>query len=120
MKRMLISVLSVFIIVAWLSSLSGCDESAQDKRKARLVANQNLELKNLLKLRDEQIATLEKELEKCRKERADFELQSGETARKMLELLSETTKELEQLRQENEKLKQQLSELQEKLSQQTN
>ena len=117
MKRILLSILSAFIIAVWLSSLSGCDETAQQKRKARLVANQNLELKNLLKLRDEQIATLEAELEKCRKERADFEFKSGETARKMLELLSETTKELEQLRQENEKLKQQLGELQDKSSQ---
>ena len=114
MKKTSLSIISLLVAVS-LAFLTGCGESAQEQRRTRLIANQNLELKNLVEVRDKQIKELTALLEDCRKERNDAISKSGETATELLNMIAATTAQLEQFRLENEQLKEQIKQLQSQL-----
>ena len=106
-------VVVIFMAAVGILLLTGCQESEGNQiRKARLVANENLELKELLGEKDQQIEGLKKQIEdmeiKSAKEHEEF----GNLTLKTLQMLAESenqnqalTLEIEQLSEELEKLK---------------
>ena len=97
-------------------SLSGCREESGDMslRRARLVGNENIELKKQLKLRDEEIEHQKQLVVQCRKERAKDKKLSGDNAVKLLKHLSESGKQVTALRAENKQLREKIEELEAK------
>ena len=109
MKQIIILTTVSVIAILWGT---GCQESdATQIRRARLVANENLQLKKQLKEKDDQIENLKKEIEKIESEMAQKEEQSGETSLKTLQMLVESEKRAEELAIENRKLKEELEKL---------
>jgi len=105
----------VLLCIAGITVLActGCQESESIQiRRARVVANENIQLKKQLAEKDEQIEALKKDIEKIQLEAAQELENAGEANLKVLKLLlqSETANkalqtEIEKLKAEIEKLK---------------
>ena len=103
MKQVAIILFTVCMIVI---ACAGCRESQSNQiRKARVIANENLQLKKQLEEKDQQIESLKKEIEKIQTEFAQEIEKAGETSIKSMRLVLEVEKNNEALRLEVEKLK---------------
>ena len=100
------------ITVLGLWALSGCQESdASQIRRARLVANENIQLKKQLEEKDQQIEKLKKQILEIEEKTAKSVEQAGNTSIKSMRLLLESEKNNEALILENQKLKEELEKL---------
>lgn len=92
--------------------LAGCQKSdASQIRKARVVANENLQLKKQLAEKDTQIQDLKKQIEGIEAEKAKADEEFGTTTIKTLQMVSETENRNQALTLENEKLKEEIESL---------
>ena len=102
----------IVISVLGILLLAGCQESdASQIRRARVIGNENLQLKQDLAEKDEQIAELKKQIEALEVEKAKVIEQSGETSIKTLRMLLESEKRAEAIVIENRKLEEELEKL---------
>ena len=102
----------LFVSVLGILLLAGCQESdANQIRRARVVGNENLQLKQDMKEKDQQIEDLKKEIEKIETESADAVERAGEMSIKSMRLLLESEKRAEGLLIENRKLEEELEKL---------
>ena len=105
-------VLIILIVLLSVPLLTGCQESqAGQIRRARVIANENIELKQELKEKDEQIADLQKQIEEMEAKSAEQDKKFGETTLKTLKMLSESEVKYQALSAENEKLKEDIKKL---------
>ncbi len=105
---------AIVIVVSVLSVLllTGCQESdAHQIRKARVIGNENLQLKKQLEEKDQQIEELTTQIEALEVEKAKVIEQSGETSIKTLRMLLESEKRAEAIVIENRKLEEELEKL---------
>ena len=106
MKRTIL-LLTLLSAISMTTLLGGCGEenlSAQ-QRKSKLIANDNLKLKNELKVKEKEIQTQEKLVADCKKQNMRDVETNAKTLGKMLEIMAETNIELEKLKVENTALK---------------
>ena len=102
---------TIVLLTALLGTLllAGCQKSDSSQiRKARLVANENLQLKRQLAEKDTQIEDLKKQIEKIEAEKAKADEEFGSTTIKTLQMVAETEKRNQALAEENEKLKKEI------------
>jgi len=103
---------TLFVSVLGVLLLAGCQESdASDIRRARVIGNENLQLKQDLEEKDERIAELTAQIEALELEKAKVIEQSGETSIKTLRMLMESEKRAEAIVIENRKLQAELEKL---------
>ncbi|MDH4202042.1 MAG: hypothetical protein OEV87_04045 [Phycisphaerae bacterium] len=106
--------MTIVVLTAVLGTflLTGCQKSdASQIRKARLVANENLQLKKQLAEKDAQIQDLKKQIEEIEAEKAKADEKFGSTTIKTLQMLAETEDRNQALTLENEKLKEEIESL---------
>lgn len=102
----------MFMAILGILLLAGCQESESSQiRRARLVANENLQLKQNLKEKDKQIEELKTQIETLEVEKAKVIEQSGEASIKTLRMLLESEKRAEAIVIENRKLEEELEKL---------
>ncbi|NLH17091.1 MAG: hypothetical protein GX455_10975 [Phycisphaerae bacterium] len=100
-------------LIFGLGLLVGCQETNESAivKKARLVGQENIELKKQIKKQDQAIQEQKHLLEECRQEMIKSQEDATDTNAKMLEIASKSATEAEELRVENEKLKARILEL---------
>lgn len=100
-------------LIFGLGLLVGCQESNESEivKKARLVGQENIELKKQIKKQEQAIQDQKNLLEECRQEMIKGQEDATDTNAKMLEIASKSATEAEELRVENEKLKARILEL---------
>jgi outer membrane murein-binding lipoprotein Lpp len=106
--------MTIVVLTAVLGTLllAGCQKSETGQiRKARLVANENLQLKKQLAEKDTQIQDLKKQIEEIEVEKAKADEKFGSTTIKTLQMLAETEDRNQALTLENEKLKEEIESL---------
>ena len=106
--------ITVITFVAALSILflAGCQESeAGQTRRARLIANENLQLQEQLTEKNNEIKDLKKLIEEMEAEKAKTHEEFGETITNVMQIATEVEKQNEILLVENEKLKEELKKL---------
>ena len=112
MNRIMIALMAACIV---LVSLTGCQESEGSDtaliQRARLVGNENLQLKKQLEEKDQLIAQLKENIEQLEIDKAEAARKAGDANFRIMQIVAETEKRNDALRQENEKLKNQLEEL---------
>ena len=92
--------------------LAGCQESdATQIRKARVIADENIQLKKQLAEKDARIQDLKKQIEKIETERAKAEEKFGDSTIKTLKMMMETDRKNQALTEENERLKKEIASL---------
>jgi uncharacterized protein YlxW (UPF0749 family) len=107
-----LAVSSVLVIFA------GCQQSQQKQtsdisRKDRLVANENMGLKDELAQCQKEIETQQNLVKQCRQEKETAEQQAGENIKWLMdELPTDLLKQVETLTKENEELSKKIEELQ--------
>ena len=102
----------LFVSVLGILLLVGCQESDSSQiRRARLVATENMQLKQDLEERDQQIEELKAQIEALEAENAKVIEQSGEISIKTLRMLLESEKRAEAIVIENRKLEEELEKL---------
>ena len=103
----------VMVIAAMgLLWLTGCQKSGNTQiRRARLVANENIQLKKQLQDKDKQIEDLKKEIEEVQAKNAKEHEEFGNTTLKTLQMLADIENNNQALTLENEKLKEELEKL---------
>ena len=102
----------LFVSLLGVLLLAGCQESESTQiRRARVVANENLQLKQDLKEKDQQIEELKKQIEEIEAKNAKEHEKFGNTTIKTLQMLSQTENRNQALTLENEKLKEELEKL---------
>ena len=102
----------IVVSVLGILLLAGCQESdASQIRKARLVGTENLQLKQELEKKNQQIEELTAQIEALEVEKAKVIEQSGETSIKTLRMLLESEKRAEAIVIENRKLQEELEKL---------
>jgi hypothetical protein len=119
MKNFAISLLAATLLLSTGVVFTGCEEEATDAstmRKARLVADENIELKRQLAEKDKEIEKQKQLVEQCKQEMSKAQEDSGTAMLQMLQHLAESAKEVEALTQENSKLKERIAELEAKLA----
>ncbi len=116
MRNIAIATVLLVLGTATVISLSGCREESGNMslRKARLVGNENIELKKQLKLRDEEIERQKQLVEQCYADRIKDKDQTGENTINLLKHLSEASMQVTALKAENAQLKEKIKELQAK------
>jgi hypothetical protein len=105
---------TIVLLTAVLGTLvlASCKESdASQIRKARVVANENLQLKKQLTEKDAQIQDLKKQIEKIEAEKAKADEEFGSSTIKTLQMVAETEGRNQALTEENEKLKEEIESL---------
>ena len=109
MKRTIL-LLALSAVISLTMVLAGCGEQnlTAQQRKTKLLANDNLQLKNELKAKDKEIKAQMDLVKDCKKENARAQEASNDTMVKMLQILTDTNIELETLKAENSALKQKL------------
>lgn len=106
-----------FLLLASISLfvLTGCQESeANQIRRARVIANENIQLKKQLAEKDQHIAELNKQIEELNAEIAEKDETFGNTTLRTLQMVSESEKQNQELMLENKKLKAELEKLKNK------
>ena len=108
--------LTIVLMILGLGLLIGCQEQNESDivKKARLVGQENIELKKQVKKQDQAIQEQKDLLEQCRQEVIKGQEESTDTGAKLLEIASNSANETENLRIENEKLKARVQELESK------
>ena len=120
MKRTKLSALPVFVLVALVLFSGSCRESDSiSTKRAQLIANENMELKNQAKSLKQEINKQKKLLAKCEKEKLNIQAEAGEMHMPLFEAISEMGRELEDKKAENKELKEKIAELEAKLAQKT-
>ena len=108
--RQLITILFISALATLL--LTGCQESDSSQiRRARLIATENMQLKQDLEDRDLQIEELKAQIEALELENANVIEQSGEASIKTLRMLLESEKRAEAIVIENRRLEEELEKL---------
>lgn len=105
---------TIVILIAALSILllTGCQGSnASQVRRARLVVDENLQLKKQLEEKNQLIEDLEKQVKEIKLEFAKKKEEFGTTTIKTLKMMAETEKRNRDLLLENAKLKEELEKL---------
>ncbi len=105
---------TIIIVVSILGVLllTGCQESnAGDIQRARVIVDENLQLKQDLEEKDQQIEKLTAQIEALEAKNAEVITQSGETSIKTLRMLLESEKRAEAIVIENRKLEAELEKL---------
>ncbi len=113
MRNVAIATVLLFLGTATVIGLAGCREESADTtlRKARLVGNENIELKKQLKLRDKEIKRQKQLVVQYRANPTkDQELAANNTI-KLLQHLAESAKQIKALTDENTQLKEKIKEL---------
>ncbi|MBL7215848.1 MAG: hypothetical protein ISS71_09250 [Phycisphaerae bacterium] len=109
------TIVTSLVICIALITLTGCQKSQESDsgliQRARLVGNENLQLKKQLEEKDLKIAQLEKDIEQLKTEKAQAAQKAGDTNFRIMQIVAETEKKNQALVQENEKLKQELKKL---------
>ncbi len=120
MRNIAIAVVLLVLGAGAVITLSGCREESGDTtlRRARLVGNENIELKKEIKLRDKEIERQKQLVEQGRADRAKDKDLTGNNMIKMLKHLSESSKQVNALTAENAQLKEKIKELEAKLASQ--
>ena len=104
--------ITIVVSVMGILLLAGCQESESSQiRKARLVGNENLQLKQDLEEKDKQIEELTTQIEALEVKNAKVIEQSGEASIKTLRMLLESEKRAEAIVIENRKLEKELEKL---------
>jgi hypothetical protein len=106
--------LTIVLFISALATLllTGCQESDSSQiRRARLIATENMQLKQDLEDRDQQIEELKAQIEALELENANVIEQSGEASIKTLRMLLESEKRAEAIVIENRKLEEELGRL---------
>ena len=106
--------LTIVLFISALAPLllTGCQESDSSQiRRARLIATENMQLKQDLEDRDQQIEELKAQIEALELENAEVIEQSGEASIKTLRMLLESEKRAEAIVIENRKLEEELERL---------
>jgi uncharacterized protein YabN with tetrapyrrole methylase and pyrophosphatase domain len=105
--------MTIVLMILGLCPLVGCQEQNESDivKKARLVGQDNIELKKQIKKQDQAIQEQKDLLEQCRQEVAKGQEEATDTGAKLLEIASNSANEAENLRIENEKLKARIQEL---------
>ncbi|MHC4232710.1 MAG: hypothetical protein ACYSTW_08955 [Planctomycetota bacterium] len=106
--------LTIVLFISALAPLllTGCQESDSSQiRRARLIATENMQLKQDLEDRDQQIEELKAQIEALELENANVIEQSGEASIKTLRMLLESEKRAEAIVIENRKLEEELGRL---------
>ena len=118
MNKIFVNGLKASFFCAVLSLfLAGCQESNQSEiRRAKLVGNENIQLKKQLELKDKQIQELKELIAKCENEKVLAIDEAGNANLKALKMLAEISKEKDTLLEENLKLKAQIKELQSQIT----
>ena len=113
MRNVAIAAVLLFLGTATVISLSGCRQESgkMSLRKARLVGNENIELKKQLELRDKEIERQKQLVVQCRTEQVKDKELSGDNTLKILQHLSESATQVTALTAENAKLKEKIKEL---------
>ena len=102
----------IVISVLGILLLTGCQESeASQIRRARVIASENMQLKQDMEERDQQIEELKAQIEALEVKNAKEHEKFGNTTIKTLQMLSETENRNQALTLENEKLKKELEKL---------
>lgn len=111
-----VGLLMIVPLILGLGLLVGCQEQNESElvKKARLVGQENIELRKQIKQQDRAIQEQKDLLEQCRQEVAAGQQQTAESGKKMLDMVGDTAKEADDLRIENEKLKARIQELESK------
>ena len=105
---------TIVILIAALSILllTGCQKSnASQVRRARLVVDENLQLKKQLEEKNQLIEDLGKQIEEKEAEMAKAEENFGTTTIQTLQMVADTEKRNQDLLLENAKLKEKLEKL---------
>lgn len=110
-KVFVLVTIAVFILIA------GCDQQNQSNtRKSRLVAVENLKLKEQLQQRDNQIKRKEELLKQCWQEKKALQNQLGKERREELnDVFGDILEHSQKLQQENKELKARVKKLETKL-----
>ena len=110
------SVLVIAVIAGLALSYSGCGKSSDSSgdRRAKLVGNENIELKKIIKERDAEIEKLKDQLTKKEEEIAAVKEDAGDATLKMMQHLATTGQETEKLAEENRLLTEQIKKLEAK------
>ena len=106
--------LTIVLFISALATLllTGCQESDSSQiRRARLIATENMQLKQDLEDRDQQIEELKAQIEALELENANVIEQSGEASIKTLRMLLESEKRAEAIVIENRRLEEELEKL---------
>lgn len=113
-----IRVLSLTIAIAICITLSGCgkDTDSASIKRAKLVGNQNIELKKQLELKDAEIQKQKDLFAQKEQEFADTQEKAGDTTLKLMQNIIQTSQLNETLSAENLKLKEKIKQLEAKLA----
>ena len=106
--------LTIVLFISALATLllTGCQESDSSQiRRARLIATENMQLKQDMEERNRQIEELKAQIEALELENAKVIEQSGEASIKTLRMLLESEKRAEAIVIENRKLEEELEKL---------
>ena len=116
MRNVAIATVLLFLGTATVISLSGCREESGNMslRKARLVGNDNIELKKQLKLRDKETERQKQLVEQCHADRIEDQDLTGDNTIKLLKHLADSSKQVTALTAENKQLKEKIKELETK------
>ena len=113
-----LSALFFVVFLGFSLSISGCQEANKpDDRRSRLLADDNLQLKKQLELRNQEIKKQRGLLTECEKKAAAVKQISDEAATSMLDMLTDVTQKNENLTEENKQLKASVKNLEEKIAQ---
>ncbi len=118
MRNVAIATVLLFFSAGAVITLSGCREESGDTtlRRARLVGNENIELKKEIKLRDKEIERQKQLMVQSREEWAKDKEKTGDSMLKMLKHLAESGKQGDTLMSENAQLRERIKELEAKLA----
>ena len=111
MRMMGITLLAALAVLTF----TGCQESEGSDaaliRRARLIGNENLQLKKQLEEKEEKIAQLRQQIQQLQTEMNEAARQAGETNLRIMQIVKKKKKRNQQLAEENAKLKAQLEQL---------
>lgn len=100
-----------------ITLLTGCEEENMvDTRKTKLIAAENLQLREQLEQYSQTVEQQKKSIEECQKEKTFWEKHSREGSQDLMDLsYQHFAKENIELQQENKQLKAQIEELKKEL-----
>ena len=102
----------IVISVLGILLLTGCQESeASQIRRARVIASENMQLKQDLEEKDKQIEELKKQIEDMNIENAETHEEFGKMTTATLQILVDTETLNQALKLENERLKKEIEKL---------
>lgn len=102
----------MLVVVFSVMLVTGCDEEASNERMAKLIANENRQLKKQLEQRDREIQKQKQLLEKCGQEKKALQEQTKKNIQEQVQdVLGVVMEQNAKMRQEIEALKNELEEL---------